>query len=279
MAKQRAPKTDLVTKPNNIIPFGDMPDYLKDTSSDKIGNLGEGDFKVPRIMMLQALSPEVKTYQGEAIPGEFWHNSAAKSLGSEFIFIPVIVNKRVILWRPRHEGGGMLAFSRDAVNWDMGANQTFNVTLKKGDKNAVKWQTGKNVPTSGLVDWGSSNPDEENSQPAATLTYEYLCYLPNNPELSPCLFGVSKTGLPNGKQLNTSLFMLRKPTASVAVRVWATEQSSGSDTWFVPQFKTAGFVSKEVYEITSKLAEQHKDYKAEYTQDEVPASDKDDGKY
>lgn len=282
MAKQRAPsksKEVVTTTPSNIIPFGETPDYLKDANSDRLGNLGQGDYKIPRILMLQALSPEIKTFQGEAIPGEFWHNGASRSLGNEFNFVPVLVNKRVILWRPRHEGGGMLAFSRDSINWDMGANKTFEVTLRSKDKNVVKWATGKNVPTSGLLDWGSSNPDEENSAPAATLIYEYLCYLPDYPELSPCLFGVTKTALPAGKQLNTSLFMLRKPSASVIVRAWAIEDNRDAGDFFNVQFKTAGWATPELYAITSKLAEQHKDYKAEYAQEETNTPAEEDGKY
>lgn len=279
MAKQRAPKTEVaVPNVSNIIPFGEMPDYLKDTQGD-MGNLTKEDFKIPRIMMLQALSPEVKDFQGVAIPGEFWHTGASESLGSEFMFVPVLVNKRVILWRPRHEGGGMLAFARNAVEWDMGGNKEFKVTLKKGDKNVVTWATGKNVPTSGLADWGSSNPDEENSAPAATLVYEYLCYLPDKPELSPCLLGCSKTAKPSGAQFNTDLLMRRKPPAAIIARCWAAEQNEGGNTWFIPKFKTAGWAPPALYEITSKIAEQHKDYKAEYVQEENAAPTEDDGKY
>lgn len=283
MAKQKASKEVSVPSVTAALAALDaMPDYLKDTKSTGLEGLGKDDFRVPRIKLLQALNPEVRSFQGQAIPGEFWHTGANTSLGSEFLFVPILAGKRVILWDPNEgqQGGDILAFSKDGINWQAGANKTFKVKLKGGKD--VTWATGKNVAASKLDEWGSSDPEKDNSPPAATLIYEYLCYLPDHPELSPCVMGAFRTALPNAKGFNTSLFMLRKPTASVAVRCFADEKTEGKQAWFVPQFKLAGYVSRELYAITSKFGEQYAEYTADYDKTETQAdgaSAEDDGKY
>lgn len=286
MARTKAPKNQVVAMQehnrNAILPLDSVPDYLKDTTSTGLEGLGKDDFKIPRIKLLQALNPEVRSFQGQAIPGEFWHTGANTSLGSEFLFVPILAGKRVILWDPNEgkQGGDILAFSRNGLDWQTGGDKEFKVTLK-GGKNVV-WHTKKNVLQSKLDDWGSSDPEENNSPPAATLIYEYLCYLPDHAELSPCVMGAFRTALPNAKRFNTDLFMRRKPTASLAVRCFADEKTEGKLAWFVPQFKLAGFVSDELYAVTSKLGEKYAEYTAEYDKTETQtdaASTQDDGKY
>lgn len=259
--------TKVIEKPVAITT--ELPDYL--SGKERLGTetLGKEDFKVPRIKLLQPLSPEIITFMGKALPGEFWHTGANISLGSEFTMIPVIVGKRVVLWRPRDDSdGGVLAFSRDAINWQTGANQTFEVKIK-GVKKPVKWSTGKNVAASGLLEFGTSNPDETNSYPAATLCYEYLAYLPDRPDLSPCVLGVYKTGIGNAKGFNTYLLMQRKPSACMAVRVFASKQQKGLNSWHVPSFDPAGFATKETFEITKKIAEQYEEYEVEIDQEDM----------
>lgn len=275
MATQKKSKSELVkTNDSNthtaILPLDQTPDYLKGNERSGMETLGQGDFKIPRIKLLQALSPEVKTFPGKAIPGEFWHSGLNISLGSDFTFVPSIAGKRVILFNPRTNGGGILAFSRDAVKWHTGGNEKHSVNkIFKGQKDAIIWDTKKDVQSSGLLEWGSSIPDDGNSQPAATLIYEYLCYLPDMPNLSPCVMGLAKTALSNARQFNTALLMLHKPTASVAVRCFADEKNEGDNSWFVPAFEPKGFVSKQIFEAAKALADQHASYQTNYDASDV----------
>lgn len=240
-----------------------VPDYLKDSTTSGMEELGGSDFKIPRIKLVQALTPEVRAYPGVAIPGEFWHTAANVSLGNDVNIVVAHASKRVILFRPRESGGGILAFSPDAKNWISGANTKHEVTIK-GRKDKVVYSTGKDVASSKLLDWGSSNPDDPNSPPAAILIYEYLCYLPDKPNLSPCVLGVYKTGVGNAKNFNTSMLMLRKPIASVMVNLSSIEETKGSDTWFVPVMKPNGYVSETIYKTAKSMADNYKEYQANY---------------
>jgi len=266
-----------------VIPFDTTPDYLPATTKNTgIEGLGKDDYKTPRILLLQGLSPQLTNFPETARAGHFWHTGLNVSLGDEFTFVPVTVNKRVILWRPRNDNnGGILAFSKDGIKWDTGANQKFQVKLRDR-KETVTWDTGKDVNSSGLTMFGTADPDNSESGPAATTVYEYLIYLPEHPELSPCVMGVSKTGLPNGKGFNTSLMTIArtgKPVNCVAVRAFAEEKSGDGNKWTVPNFKLLGWAPKSAMEVAAKMAETYADYKVEYTEDDASAPSVDEIKY
>lgn len=270
-----------LTKPsdNTITPLDSRPDYLPANVGGITGveGLTKDDYKTPRITLLQALSPQVKSFPGIALPDQFWHTGMNVPLGNSFNMIATLVNKRVVVFRPRSDAEqGMIAFSRDAKNWDSGGNQTVRVKLKDVPDTVI-WNTGKDVLSSRLLEFGTSNPANPKSPPAATLFYEYLCYLPDMPDLSPCVLGISKTGIPNGKSLNTSLLMLSRkgiPTSSIQLKCLAETEHKGSNTWTVPNFKLMGYAPKSVYDEAKKIAEMYTDYNVEYTTEEVaPAVD------
>ena len=257
---------------NVLIPFDSVPDYLKGEGNTGLEQLGQSDFKVPRIKLLQPLNPEIRSFQGKAIPGEFWHTGSNSSLGSEFDMICCIASKRVILWNPRDEGGGMLAFSRDGKSWVSGGNQKFEVKLKNVKKPIV-YNTGKNVHDSKLLEWGTANPEDIESGPAAQLSYDYLCYLPKYPNLSPVVMSLSRTAMGNAKNFNTSMLMIRKPIQSVLVRCFSDEKSEGENVWWVPNFEMKGYVSSDIYNITKEIAERQANYNTEYEQEDNKTHD------
>jgi len=258
-------------KPDAIIPFSQTGGFVPTEAVKNHGmeSLDKDDIKTPRIILLQGLSPQLGTYP-TARKDQFWHTGMNVSLGKEFMFVPLLANKRVILFRPRNDqGGGILAFSKNGKTWDTGANHQFKVMLK-GNKEPVIWDTKSNVLSSRLCEFGSSNPDMFNSQPAASLVYEYLVYLPDRPELSPCVLGLSKTAVPNGKSFNTSLMTIVKagrPIYNVGVRAFTESKKNNDGEWTVPNFELMGWTSQSLYETTKKLVEQYSDYNVDYTQE------------
>lgn len=259
---------------HEVTPFGKTPSYLPTNVNTNTGmeELGKDDFKTPRIKLLQPLNPEIRSFQGKAIPGQFWHTGMNVDLTNKFRFVPIIAGKRVILWNPRDSGeGGILAFSRDAKTWQSGADKIFKVKINKGTKE-VSWNTKKNVQQSGLTDWGSSDPDDSNSSPAAQLSYEYLVYLIDYSELSPCVLGTFRTSIPNAKQFNTALLgivKMGKPIQAVAVNCFAEETHEGKNIWHVPRFELAGWAPEGLYKITSELAERYANYTVDYDNEDV----------
>jgi hypothetical protein len=66
---------------------------------------------IPRIKILQDLSPEVKETKAEYIPGArpgMICNEQNNKLDSEILFVPSTFEVRYIAWRPRKDGGGLV---------------------------------------------------------------------------------------------------------------------------------------------------------------------------
>lgn len=257
---------------NALVGFGDIPDWYKDDPAQKTGleNLGSKDYKIPRVILLQALNPECRQFPGQAIPGYFWHTGANVSLGQKFNMVSAVVNKRVVLFRPRNMGGGVLAISNDAQRWDNGGGKKFVVTPINNDPRQVTWDTGKDVHSSGLLGFGSSFPENDQSPPAATLFYEYLVFLPDYPQLSPVLYSMSKTALPSARALNSTYAMLKKPIAMARIEITATEKTENNNTWYVPTARGNGFVDKTLFDAVTLVGKNFGDYKAEYEEDYAP---------
>jgi hypothetical protein len=249
-----------------------VPDFMLKDEGDRAGleALRPEDMKRSRIMLLQALSPQVAQHRGQAIPGDFWHNIANMSIGNQFAMVVLNTNRRVILWKPRHEGGGILAFSRNGLEWDSGGNQTFHIKPDKDSDRLIPWNTGKNVHVSKLTQWGTYDPTKQNSPPAASTSYEYLVYLPDFPELSPVVISLYKTALGNARSFNTLLYGLRRPVYCCGFICSSTEVVDGNNRWFVPQFESAGFIKdKALYDTVKKLHEENREIEVDYSQDEM----------
>lgn len=187
-----------------------LPAFMRDDVGRGTENLDRDDMEIPRLKLMQGLSPELQEYD-QLRPGMFWHTASEHSFGSTFRAVPVFIEKRFMLWNPREAGGGILARADDGVHWSP-ANTEFTVKLDKKDGGAtVKWRTADTVVQSGLANWGSMNPDDSNSPPAATLMYNYLLAFPDNPDLDHAVLTFQRSSVKFGRRFNTKLRTIRAP--------------------------------------------------------------------
>ena len=70
------------------------------------------DYVLPRIELLQALSPAVSEGIGKV--GSIVNNITKEDLGKEVTIIPLKLEKNFIRWFPRQEGGGIMYRTSDA---------------------------------------------------------------------------------------------------------------------------------------------------------------------
>ena len=80
------------------------------TTPEIDGNIGMEDLILPRVELLQALSPSVVS--GEKSAGEIVNNLTKDPIETP-ILVPVFLTKNWIEWRPREAGGGMVWRSND----------------------------------------------------------------------------------------------------------------------------------------------------------------------
>jgi hypothetical protein len=111
MAKLNAkPSTPAVKEPESnslVMVQTETPDYIKQDQQRGSEQVGQDDIVIPRLEIVQALSPAVKEgdpgFIEEARPGML-QNSVTKQLyGKEVMVVPVFYNKQWLVWRQRKD--------------------------------------------------------------------------------------------------------------------------------------------------------------------------------
>ena len=231
-----------------VEPNSSLPDYLRTGMLiNDDDNFDSSDVSIPMVKLLQGLSNECTQF-AEAKAGNFWHTGVDMSLGSSFKFVVASRRKKYLLIAPIADGQGVLARSDDAKTWDR--KGSWEVKIDK--KNKATWNINSlDVAQSGLTEWGTSNPDDENSPPAATLVYEYLVLLPDYPEVGPAVVSLARSAIKKAKRgLNDKIQLHRnngRPLQSITFMAKAVEEASDSGAYNNWSFTSAGFASEDVY--------------------------------
>lgn len=254
-----------------------IPDFMKGDVGLGTENIGVGSVETPRIKLIQKISPELETYN-DLKAGEFFHSILEQSLGTSIRVCPIYVDERYILWRPQEDaGGGILARADDGIHWSP-ANAEFKVKLKSGKE--VTWRTAKTVAASRLADWGSSDPSDTNSPPAATKMFNIVVTFPDDPDMPPAVVTLQRSSVGIGKKFMGKLKITRAPSFGLIFKM-----ASVSDTNKVGQtFLNYSFISdgtvtdeafyrsnREYYQMFKEQGVQIRDM--ESLQDDEPAVD------
>ena len=227
------------TRPKGGAATEQMPDYMRGKAGQGTEGVTSSDVALPLIKLAQAISPELQTIDGLK-SGDFFHTVTEEIIGPEFEFTMVYCDIRAILWRPRDSGGGILARSDDLRVWSP-SNAVFDVVLDK-IKKPVKWATGDSVAASGLLEFGSSNPDDPTSQPAGTRMYNLVVMLPGFPILSPSILTCQRSLIKPAKIFLGKLKMSRAPAWGQRFVCQSTDEQGQSGPYKGLRFLADGFV-------------------------------------
>jgi len=222
----------------------------------KIGNVDSSDMIIPRIKLLQAISPELQTFNN-AKAGVFWHTTANEPLGSTLMGIPIVIRKSYILWAPRNDDRMILARAMDGEHWDVPLAE---FTVKpKGSANSVTYYTKGSVAESGLAEFGSSVPGDPQSVPAASLTYNMLWYFPEFPELSPAVIINTRSGVKPMQELLTKIQGGKTEHFVQQYNIQVVQMKGAEGPYFSYNYAGAGFADAHTAEITSGLFRRYAD--------------------
>lgn len=262
MARMSGDKTTDVAK---VETDASVPAYLQGNTKGTMGmqSMGKDDVVLPRIKLLQGLSEEVTNEIPGAKSGDFWHTLMEQSLGDNFTFVIANDKKRYMLLAPLADGQGVLARAEDGVHWDK-PDSEFQVKIK-GVKQPVTWKIGKTVDDYGANKFGSFNPDDPDSPPAATLFYEYLIYLPDHPELSPVVMSLARSQIKKAKrELNSKVEMqanLGRPREALVFKATKVQETSDEGPYWNYRFNMAGFADEATFNKVCDISEKYKDYR------------------
>ena len=115
-AKQEAPKTEttaVATANENeslVMVQDQVPDYIKQGESRGSENVGADDIVIPRLEVVQALSPCVKegdpAFNELARPGMLMNSVTKQLYGKEVMVVPVYYTKQWLVWKARKDKAG-----------------------------------------------------------------------------------------------------------------------------------------------------------------------------
>lgn len=172
--------------------------------------IGQEDMDIPRLKLMQGLSKELPLFD-DLRAGMFFHTATEAMFDEPIRVVPILLDKQYILWRPLEDGGGILARASDGVHWQPSSGQ-FTVKLDKKDGGKqVTWKLARTVAESGLANWGTMNPEDTNSPPAATLMYNFLLAFPDEPDLMPAVLTFQRSSIKIGRKFMTKLRTVRTP--------------------------------------------------------------------
>jgi hypothetical protein len=236
-----------------------LPAHLQ--GKPKMSDWGAIDPKqrmLPRIKLLQASNPEIVDYPGEAKAGEFWHTTLTTSLGNDLLGVPIMRRQTYNLWAPRGPGEdrGILARARDFVHWDPPEGE-FHVRYPMNPK-TYTWRLARTVKESGLDKFGSSRPDDPESPPAATLTFEVLWFLPEFNTLALTLN--TRSGVKEARKLFAMVDAKPVSNFNQRYRIVAVQNRGPTgEAYYGYKYRGDGYCDESLSAITEPMFQQWKD--------------------
>ena len=243
----------------------DVPAYLKEMEGAPAAlddNFDSDDLILPRIALLQGTSDRCKNYD-EAVPGKFWH-TGFDCVVDPLKFVIAQRHKRVLLLAPMSDGRGTLSRAEDATTWDR--TGAWEVILDRKTGRSTVWEiTDTNVVRSGLLEWGTSDPEFPESPPAATIFYDYACLFPERPELGMAVVSLARSAIKRAKQgLNDKIALHAangRPMQSLVFEAQTTVDTNEFGDYYNWRFTSAGFASEDVYTSAVNSAEMMKQFR------------------
>lgn len=232
-----------------------LPAHLQGGKQSKLGNVDSTDLIIPRVKLLQAISPEV-TENDNAKAGQFWHTIAGESMGNKMRGIPIILRKSYVLWAPRGDERGILARANDGLNWD-NAGMEFTVKPKNSPHN-VTYKLGATVHEKtgdgpALSEFGSSIPGDPKSPPAAALTYQFLWFFPDHAELSPAIVINTRSSVKPAQNLISKIDLRPVDHYGQVYEIGIIQEKGAEGPFFNYSYTSAGYASEEEFEMAKMM--------------------------
>lgn len=208
-----------------------LPAHAQNGTGAGNENVGAADMLVPRLKLLQDLSPEVKKTKPEYIEGAepgMIFNTVTKQLSTELYAVNLYYDHEYVLFRNRDFGGGFFgSFSSPDEAFAKAVEQAGN------EDNARKMfdivESGRH--TIGVID-------------------------PETGVINPAIMEFTSTKLRVSAQWNTDISQSGGDRFSSAWKIGVKAQSNSKGDFYNYEISRLGFVSDDIYEAAKEKYEQ-----------------------
>lgn len=215
----------------------DKPAFLPEGSARGSEKVSVDDLTIPRIDLIQALSPQRKkndpAYIDGAEEGMLFNSVTGELYGSHIVFVPVYFRKEWVVWRDRNKGGGF----RGAFGSPEEAEAERN---KAGAADHDVMDTAQHF---GLIIKEDGSVDE-------------------------AVISMSRSKMKVSRKLNTMIRMAGGDSFARAYRVESAEDKSEKGEYFNLRITPLGYVSEPVFRraevLYEAIAKGEKDVNREY---------------
>jgi hypothetical protein len=220
-------KNQVAVKEEFELVTNEIPDFLKQGNRGA-ENVGTDDMIIPRIELIQALSPVRKksdpAYIDGAEEGMLYNNVTRALYGTEVTVVPVYYTKQYLVWKDRKAGGG-------------GSN---------GFRGAFA--------TKELADRAIAELAEEALEVSDTA--QHFVLVRNGDDWQEAVISMAKSKIKVSKRWNSLMRLTNTDSFSRAYKLSATtETNARNESYFNFNVAALGFVNKELYERAEKLYE------------------------
>ena len=220
-------KNQVAVKEEFELVTNEIPDFMKQGNRGA-ENVGTDDMIIPRIELIQALSPVRKksdpAYIEGAEEGMLYNNVTRTLYGTEVTVVPVYYTKQFFVWKDRKAGGG-------------GSNGFRGAFASKE-----------------LADRAIAELAEEALEVSDTA--QHFVLVRNGDDWQEAVISMAKSKVKVSKRWNSLMRLSNTDSFSRAYKLSATtETNARNESYFNFNVAALGFVNKELYERAEKLYE------------------------
>lgn len=226
MAKKKEETKEVIESKGTAVAVSndDTPDYIKKDVARGSEDVGMEDLSIPRLDIVQALSPCRKKNDSAFIEGAeegmMFNNVTRELFTSSVLIVPIMFKKEFIIWKDRKAGGGF----RGSFQSKEDAEVELTSIIKDGDNGPFD-----------IVD-----------------TAQHLCLLVRMKD-NQCVsteeiaISMSKSKMKVSRQWNSMVRLYGGDRFSRMYEVSAVEDSSEKGEYYNFSVKPVGFAPKEAY--------------------------------
>lgn len=205
-----------------------VPAYLQGGEGRGKENVDKSDLILPRLKLLQPLSPEVQDEEKKGVQGHMINTLTRQDYGSSIIFTPIVHFKSRILWRGRDDEASdrILCSAADGLH----------PTTEEYAKLCTQCKEQQ---------W---NNDEVDKAPRCTIFYNFVVIIDG--EITPIALSMEKTKIKTAKKLLSlithtgNLDMFAKK-----YKIGITKEQNKKGIWYNYDITPVGFVSAEEFKV------------------------------